>query len=263
MNDISHQILDDMRQSSIGKVFLVGAGPGDPELLTRKAYRLLQTADVLLHDELVSPEILALTSSGTTVISVGKRHGTKKITQEEIHVLMIEHAKQGRIVVRLKGGDPMLFGRAAEELKALREAGIQAEIVPGITAALAAASSLQFSLTDRKVASHVTISTAHLSAENSPTGAKKQSTGTTHIFYMPGSSYRTLAENLLNEGISQHEPCLVVSHVSLPTETSIRTTLEALLTLPSLAAPSLVILGAVTEACISKLHHCPSANQQD
>src|SRR5258708_8611756 len=122
-----------------GKVYLVGAGPGDPELLTLKAARILADADVVLFDALVSKEVLALVSRDAQLIDVGKRAGKKLLTQEEINSLLVNYATKNRIVVRLKGGDPLLFGRAGEEIEALRAAGVEFEIVPGITAAICAA----------------------------------------------------------------------------------------------------------------------------
>src|SRR5271163_1285248 len=135
-----------MSSAEAGKVYLVGAGPGDPDLLTVKAVRLLADAGVVLHDDLVPQSILNLAGKEALTISVGKRCGRKKITQAAIHELMIASARRGLSVIRLKSGDPMVFGRAAEEMDALREAGIPFEIVPGITAAFAAAASLQCSL---------------------------------------------------------------------------------------------------------------------
>src|ERR1700736_3003143 len=134
-----------------GKVYLVGAGPGDPELLTLKAARLLGSANVVLHDSLVSREVLALISPNAEIVDVGKRAGRKLLTQDEINSLLISYAKTCATVVRLKGGDPSLFGRAGEELQALREAGVAFELVPGITAALAAAAAAGISLTDRRL----------------------------------------------------------------------------------------------------------------
>ena len=130
-------------------VYLVGAGPGDPELLTVKALRLIESADVILHDDLVPQAILDLAATGAEVVNVGKRCGAKAITQEEINELMIAHARAGRSVVRLKSGDPLLFGRAAEEIAALAEAGVPFEVVPGVSAAFAAAAAIGRSLTDR------------------------------------------------------------------------------------------------------------------
>src|SRR6266853_2702216 len=136
-----------------GKVYLVGAGPGDPELLTRKAWRVLQTADVVLHDDLVSEEILRVLPLAAQVVNVGKRCGAKGISQIEINALMVSLARQGKLVARLKNGDPLLFGRAGEEMDALRQAGVEFEVIPGVTAALGAAASAQIPLTHRLHAS--------------------------------------------------------------------------------------------------------------
>jgi len=134
----------------MGKVYLVGAGPGDPELLTVKAARLLARASIVFHDSLVSCEVLRLIARGAEVIDVGKRCGRKLLTQEEINSLLISGRRpQHTVVVRLKGGDPLIFGRAGEEIEALRNAGVDFEIVPGITAVLGAAAAAGISLTDR------------------------------------------------------------------------------------------------------------------
>ena len=145
----------------IGKVYLVGAGPGDPELLTRKAWRVLQSAQVVLHDDLVSQEILRVLPLSAQVVNVGKRCGAKGISQAEINALMVKLAREGKIVARLKSGDPLLFGRAGEEMEALRAAGIEFDVIPGVTAALGAAAAAQISLTDRRHASRVVFVTAH------------------------------------------------------------------------------------------------------
>ncbi|MGD1078291.1 MAG: uroporphyrinogen-III C-methyltransferase [Candidatus Sulfotelmatobacter sp.] len=145
----------------IGKVFLVGAGPGDPDLLTVRAARTLSLADVVLHDALVSREVLALVSPRARVVNVGKRCGRKSISQNEINDLLLRVASNGGVVVRLKSGDPLIFGRAGEELDVLRRAGIEVEIVPGVTAALAAAATVQVSLTDRRTAEQLLVISAH------------------------------------------------------------------------------------------------------
>jgi len=141
------------------KVYLVGAGPGDPELLTLKAVRLLAAANVVLHDALVSEGVLALISPAAEVINVGKRAGQKLLTQDEINSLLVSCAGAHQTVVRLKGGDPTVFGRAGEEIEALRKAGVAWEIVPGISAALGAAAAAGISLTDRRVASQILFTT--------------------------------------------------------------------------------------------------------
>jgi uroporphyrin-III C-methyltransferase len=144
-----------MTHAEKGTVYLVGAGPGDPELLTVRASRLLASCDVVLHDDLVPPAILDAANPRAWILNVGKRCGTKNVTQEEINFLMIDQARKGQRIVRLKIGDPLVFGRAAEEMDALRAAGVTFEVVPGITAAFAAAAELQCSLTDRRSASSI------------------------------------------------------------------------------------------------------------
>lgn len=221
-----------------GTVYLVGAGPGDPELLTVKALRLLQTADVILHDDLVSAEILALARPHAELISVGKRCGAKHITQEQIHQRMIDYAHNHRVVVRLKGGDPMLFGRAAEEMAALRAAQIPYKIVPGITAAFAAAAAAGCSLTSRASASGVLLTTGHLAEHHHPAQAQA-----TRVVYMPGTDGKALADKLQREGFSPELPCAIVSRASRADEQIIFSTLGKLGTLTTLPAPSLLLLG--------------------
>src|SRR5260370_9177205 len=138
-----------------GKVYLVGAGPGDPELLTRKAWRVLQSADIVLHDDLVSEEILRILPRAVQVVNVGKRCGTRGISQVEINEQMVRLARGAKIVARLKNGDPLIFGRAGEEMEALRAAGIDFEVIPGVTAALGASASAQSSSTDPGSASRL------------------------------------------------------------------------------------------------------------
>src|ERR1700683_4488423 len=148
-----------------GKVYLVGAGPGDPELLTVKALQLLRTADVVLHDDLITLGILQLISLGAEVQNVGKRCGSKTIRQEEINFLMVARAASGLQVVRLKSGDPLIFGRAGEEIEALSQFNIEFEIVPGITAALGAAAAATIPLTHRKMSSTLVLTAGHRAAE--------------------------------------------------------------------------------------------------
>jgi uroporphyrin-III C-methyltransferase len=227
----------------IGKVYLVGAGPGDPDLLTVKAHRLLQNADVVLHDALVTDEILGLIRSGAQVIDIGKRRGQKLLTQDEINRLLIAYAGTHPIVVRLKGGDPTIFGRAGEEIAALYTAGIQFEIVPGITSALAGAAAAGISLTDRRFASSVVFATAHLKSEESADWKKLVASGSTLAIYMPGQDYQALAVQLHEAGIEFETPCVVVSSAYRPQQQILWTNLHALLRSPALPAPSLVIVG--------------------
>jgi uroporphyrin-III C-methyltransferase len=223
-------------------VYLVGAGPGDPELLTVKALRLIQTADVILHDDLVPQAILDLASPSAEVLNVGKRCGVKAISQGEINSRMIEHARACRSVVRLKGGDPLIFGRAAEEIAALTRAGVPFQIVPGVTAAFAAAAAIGCSLTSRNSASRVIFSTGHhaQSHNKSPLPALEDAT---RVVYMPGRDLRLLAQEWLDQGLPPEFPCVVVSHAAQPGQQIRCTTLAALGDAEPTLAPSLLIAG--------------------
>jgi uroporphyrin-III C-methyltransferase len=228
-----------MAEAPFGTVYLLGAGPGDPELLTLRAIRLLRSADVVLHDDLVSPEILALIPKSVRVIGVGKRCGAAKITQSEIHRILIDNAAAGYTVVRLKSGDPMLFGRAGEELDALRDAGISVEVVPGVTAALAAAAELQVPLTDRRVAARVCFSSGHHASD----AAKDHRLATTQVIYMPGSNYADTAKRLHDDGIPEDTPCVIASDISRQYSQWTATTIAELSGVAPLPAPSILIVG--------------------
>jgi uroporphyrin-III C-methyltransferase len=228
-----------------GKVYLVGAGPGSPELLTLKALRVLEACDVVLHDDLVSREILAFAPSRARVYNVGKRCGPKKTTQREINASLVSHARAGKLVVRLKGGDPLIFGRAGEEIEALREAGIDFEIVPGVTAASVAAASARIPLTDRRHASAVVFLTAHPCRGKLRADWRMAATpGATVVLYMPGNDYEALAADLCDVGIDLGTPCVIVSRASTPQERIHRTTIGELPAGPGLAAPAVLIIGS-------------------
>jgi uroporphyrin-III C-methyltransferase len=237
-------------KDAVGKVYLVGAGPGDPDLLTVKALRLIQSADVILHDDLVPEAILRLAARNAEIVNVGKRCGAKGITQEEINALMVERALAERSVIRLKSGDPLLFGRAAEEMSALAEAGVPCEVVPGITAAFAAAAAVGCSLTSRKSASNVIFSTGHRAQSHSRALPKLEDA--TRVVYMPGRDLRLLAEEWLAEGLPPEFPCAIVSRAAQPDQQVRCTTLAALGDAAPVLAPSLLIAGwAVREASIA------------
>jgi len=225
-----------------GSVSLVGAGPGDPDLLTVKALRLIQAADVILHDDLVPQAILQLAWPSAEILNVGKRCGAKTITQDQINTLMIGYARAHRSVVRLKSGDPLIFGRAAEEMAALNEAGVTFEVVPGITAAFASAAALGCSLTDRNSASNVTFSTGH-HAQSHNHAPLPEIEDTTRVVYMPGRDLRLLAEEWLQQGLPPDFPCAIVSHAALPEQQVHTTTLAELGGLAHIPAPSLLIAG--------------------
>ena len=223
-----------------GKVYLIGAGPGDPELLTVKAARLLAAAELVLHDDLVPDAILALANPRALTVSVGKRCGTKRITQEKINRLMIEKARQGVSVVRLKSGDPLVFGRAAEEMDALREAAVPFEVVPGITAAFAAAAALQCSLTDRRASSSIVFSSGH----HAPDGPLDHAEPT-RIVYMPGRDFSGLAAEWRAAGVSPDLPCIAISRAAQPDQQITVTTLGSLASVEPGPAPVLLLAGWV------------------
>ncbi len=231
-----------MKTVEKGKVYLVGAGPGDPELLTVRASNLIQSADFLFHDDLVAPEILQLAHAHTAVQNVGKRSGSKSITQHEINTLLIRHAHAGHSVVRLKVGDPMLFGRAGEEIEALHNASVPFEVVPGITAAFAAAASVQFSLTDRRLASKVIFLTGHRATADEPCWGPL-SADATLVIYMPGSDYARLAAQIVESGFGPETPCVVVSNVATPRERTLHTSVGALAQASPLLAPCVILVG--------------------
>lgn len=229
-----------------GVVYLVGAGPGDPELLTLRALRLLQSSDVILPDDLVSDEVLALASPSALIVPVGKRCGQPRITQAGIHALMLEHARVGRSLVRLKSGDPLVFGRAAEEIAALTEANIPFEIVPGITAAFAVAAELKTPLTDRGSASKLVFATAHHAADKlelTPNWEGAFPKDATLVVYMPGRRFRLLADELIASGIDAHTPCVAVSKASTPEEHVHLTTLAAIQDEAIGPAPVVLLIG--------------------
>jgi uroporphyrin-III C-methyltransferase len=236
-----------------GKVYLVGAGPGDPELLTVRALRLLESADVVLHDDLVSAAVLQLANPRAAVTSVGKRFGQAKITQAEIHTLMIDAARAGHSVVRLKSGDPLIFGRAGEEFAALRAAGIPFAVVPGITAALAAGAMLGLPLTERTSASKLIFLTGHHAAES---GRAPLWTGTlpdaaTLVLYMPGRDLGRIARELAAAGVHADTPCCAVSHVATAQQTHAACRLADLPLLVCGPAPLLLLVGHSLEPVLA------------
>ena len=229
-----------------GKVYLVGAGPGDPELLTVKAHRLLRTADAVLHDDLVAPEILKLIPSTAQIHNVGKRCGKKKILQGEINFLMVELAASGLRVVRLKGGDPLIFGRAGEEIESLRANNIPFEIVPGVTSALGAAAAAQIPLTHRRASDALVLITAHRApGKDASDWSKFVSSGATLVIYMPGRNYSEIAKRLTSAGLAAETPCAVISRASTKYQRTHRTTVLDLHRAPQLAAPTLLVVGEV------------------
>jgi uroporphyrin-III C-methyltransferase len=229
-----------------GKVYLVGAGPGDPELLTVKALRVLQSAEAVLHDDLISPEVLRLIPPAAQVQNVGKRAGTKKITQEEINFLMAALADSGLRVVRLKSGDPLIFGRAGEEIESLRRANIPYEIVPGVTSAFGAAAATEIPLTHRQASSAVVFITAQQAAGSEAADwSKLAGSGATLVIYMPGKNYAVLAAKLKAAGLAAETPCAVISNATTPRQQAYLTTIGDLHLAPNSVTPTLLVVGEV------------------
>ncbi|MFY9853227.1 MAG: siroheme synthase CysG [Terracidiphilus sp.] len=241
----------DQNTESKGKVYLVGAGPGDPELLTVKALRLIQSADLVLHDDLVPQAILELAQPAGEMINVGKRCGVKNITQEQINAMMVESSRALFTVVRLKSGDPLIFGRAAEEIAALTEAGIPFEIVPGVSAAFAAAAAINCPLTSRSSASSVIFSTGqHAQSQPGDQSSLPPMEDSTRVVYMPGRDLRPLAQHWLDEGLPSDFPCAVISRAAQPDQQIQFSTLSDLGGAAPALAPSLLIAGwAIRESC--------------
>ena len=235
-----------------GTVTLVGAGPGDPELLTLKAVKAIRAATVLLVDDLVSPEVLAFAAPGARVIHVGKRGGCRSTPQSFIHKLMVTAAHEGEQVVRLKGGDPFIFGRGGEELEALHEAGIEVRVINGITSGLAAATALGVPLTHRDHAHGVLFITGH--ARRGAAGpdwrtlaATAREARLTLVVYKGVSGAAAMQDELLT-GLPAATPVAVVHRVSLPGERQVVTTLgelAATIEREALASPSVIVVGDV------------------
>jgi uroporphyrin-III C-methyltransferase len=229
-----------------GKVYLVGAGPGDPELLTVKAVRLLRAADVVLYDDLVAPEILALASPAAELKNVGKRCGHKAIRQEEINFLMVMLAGSGRQVVRLKSGDPLIFGRAGEEIEALRRGGIEYEIVPGVTSALGAAAAAGIPLTHRQASSTLVLTTGNRAPGNeNEDWSKFAASQATLVVYMPGQNYSEIAAKLSAAGFAGETPCAIISRATTSEQRIYRSTVSDLHKTPKLGSPTLLVVGEV------------------
>lgn len=230
-----------------GTVWLVGAGPGDPELLTLKAVRALGEADVVLVDDLVNPDILAH-CPGARIVRVGKRGGCRSTPQAFIQRLMLRYARQGRCVVRLKGGDPCIFGRAGEEAQWLSEHGVRCEIVNGITSGLAAATACGIPLTQRRVARGVTLVTAHTEDDATPDWAALARSGTTLVVYMGVATLADTQRQLLAGGMSPRMPVAMIERASLPDQREYRSHLGNLLEDArdfALRSPAILVIGEV------------------
>ncbi|MPT02412.1 MAG: uroporphyrinogen-III C-methyltransferase [Pseudomonas sp.] len=229
------------------KVWLVGAGPGDPELLTLKAVRALRQAEVVMIDDLVNPAVLEYCPQAR-VIAVGKRGGCRSTPQAFIQRLMLRHARQGRCVVRLKGGDPCIFGRGGEEALWLQGHGIDVEVVNGITAGLAGATQCGISLTSRGVSRGVTLVTAHTQDDSELNWAALAQGGTTLVVYMGVARLAQIRRGLLDGGMTPTMPVAMIENASLPTQRECRSDLLRMVEDAQglgLSSPAILVIGEV------------------
>ena len=224
------------------KVSLVGAGPGDPELLTLKAVRAMDAADVVLVDELVSRECLAHVRPGARIIEVGKRSGCRSTPQAFIEKLLVRYARLGKNVVRLKGGDPFVFGRGGEEAETLRAHGINVEVVPGITSGVAVPAALGIPVTHRGLSRGVTFLTGHQGADYDWNALVRS--GTTLVIYMGLRNLERIVASLLAAGMAPTTPACVVENGTLPGQRQIVATLDTL-SATGFTGPSLITIGDV------------------
>jgi uroporphyrin-III C-methyltransferase len=231
-----------------GKVYLIGCGPGDPELLTLKAVRALAIADVVLIDELVDRRVVGLAQAGARVIPVGKRGGCKSTPQQFIERLMVRLAQRGAIVARLKGGDPFVFGRGGEELHALAAAGIEVEVIPGITAGIGVPAALGIPVTHRDVARGVTFLTGHARDGSEPDWRALARAGMTLVIYMGMARLPALVASMQAGGFAADTPACAIQNGTLAAERSVIATLATLARAVSeakLASPAIIVVGEV------------------
>jgi uroporphyrin-III C-methyltransferase len=227
-------------------VYLVGAGPGDPELLTRRGAALLGKAEVVIHDRLIPAELLSLVPSGAEVIDVGKTPGQPR-RQDEINDLLVERGKAGREVVRLKGGDPFVFGRGGEEVQALRDAGVEYEVVPGVSSAFAVPAAAGIPVTHRGLSSSVTVVTGHTGDPSAPGGVNWEALGRaggTLVVLMGMATRSAIASELMASGRPATTPVAVVHWGTTDRQQVVRTTLDSLAEV-DLPAPSIIVIGPV------------------
>ncbi|HLV07011.1 MAG TPA: uroporphyrinogen-III C-methyltransferase [Croceibacterium sp.] len=233
----------------VGTVYLVGAGPGDPDLLTVRAARLLAEAGLIVHDGLVDPAILALANASAELVSVAKSRARHTLPQHEINALLVREALAGRDVVRLKGGDPLVFGRGGEEAEACRAAGVPVEIVPGVTSALGAAAAAQIPLTHRDAASIVSFVAGQCKGLAEQNWAGLAGAGRTLVIYMGVKTAPQIAEKLIADGLSPQVPVAVVENAARARMRVLRGSLAALPALVEtqrVRSPALIIIGDVT-----------------
>ena len=234
---------------NIGTVYLVGAGPGDPDLLTLRAARLLERARLVVHDGLIDPAVLALASTDAELVSVAKSRARHTLSQEEINALLVREALAGRDVVRLKGGDPFVFGRGGEEAEACRAAGVPVEVVPGISAANGAAAAAQIALTHRDAASVVSFVAGQCKGLSEQDWAGLAGKGRTLVIFMGVKTAPQIAEKLMADGLAPDMPLAVIENACRPQMRVLRGPLAALPDLvvrEKVKSPALIVIGEVT-----------------
>ena len=234
---------------NIGTVYLVGAGPGDPDLLTLRAARLLERARLVVHDGLIDPAVLALASTDAELVSVAKSRARHTLAQEEINALLVREALAGRDVVRLKGGDPFVFGRGGEEAEACRAAGVPVEVVPGISAANGAAAAAQIALTHRDAASVVSFVAGQCKGLSEQDWVGLAGKGRTLVIFMGVKTAPQIAEKLMADGLAPDMPLAVIENACRPQMRVLRGPLAALPDLvvrERVKSPALIVIGEVT-----------------
>ncbi len=235
--------------SRIGTVYLVGAGPGDPDLLTLRAARLLASAELVVHDGLVDPAIMAMVPEGARLVSVAKQRARHTMQQDDINALLVREALAGHDVVRLKGGDPFIFGRGGEEAEACHAAGVPVQVVPGVSAALGAAAAAQIPLTHRDSASIVSFVAGQCKGLSEQNWAGLAGVGRTLVIYMGVATSDAIAEKLMADGLAPDMPVAVIENAARPTMRVLRGALAglgALVEAERVKSPALIVIGEVT-----------------
>jgi len=244
---------------AIGTVFLVGAGPGDPDLLTLRAARLLAEARIIVHDGLVEPAILALAPAHALLVNVAKRRAHHTLPQEEINALLVRHALSGTDVVRLKGGDPFVFGRGGEEAEACSAAGVPVQVVPGISSALGAAAAARIPLTHRDHASIVSFVAGQCKGLSEQNWAGLAGTGRTLVIFMGIKTAPQIAEKLMADGLAPDAAVAVIENGARPQMRVLRASLAglpAMVEAEGVVSPALIVIGEVTrepDAALARL----------
>lgn len=230
------------------QVYLIGAGPGSLELLTLGAVRSIGLADAILIDDLVNPDVLEFAQANAQIVYVGKRGGCNSTPQTFIHKQMISLARAGKVVARIKGGDPFMFGRGGEELHALRQAGISVSVISGITSGMAVTAALNIPLTHRDCTHGVTFVTGHTQGEDEPNWQALAATGTTLVIYMGMSNLGRIVQQLIAKGLPIDMPAAAIQNGTLPNQRQVVTTLgqlESMVVAEKMASPAIVVIGEV------------------